>query len=67
MTTAVVNAGSDDEPVDDLLARVATRHAAMLDEFRSVLDDMASDERASLAALSIAVRELTACAEAIRA
>ncbi|MBW3553191.1 MAG: NAD-glutamate dehydrogenase [Gemmatimonadetes bacterium] len=60
LTTAIVTAGADDEPVDDLLARVATRHAPMLDAFRALLDDVASDDRPSLAALTIAVRELEA-------
>ena len=60
LTTAVVATGSDHEPVDDLLARVATRHAAALDDFRALLDDVASDDRPSLAALTIAVRELEA-------
>ena len=60
LTSAVVTAGSDAEPVDDLLARVVTRHASTLDAFRAVMDDVASDERPSLAALTIAVRELGA-------
>jgi hypothetical protein len=34
----------------------------MLDAFRALLDDVASDERPSLAALTIAVRELMAAA-----
>jgi glutamate dehydrogenase len=62
LTTAVVTAGSDDEPVDDLLARVATSRAPMLDAYRALLDDIAADERPSLAALLIAVRELGAAA-----
>ncbi|HEX6133516.1 MAG TPA: NAD-glutamate dehydrogenase domain-containing protein [Longimicrobiales bacterium] len=62
LTTAIVMEGHDDEPVDELLARVATRHATMLAGFRTLLDDVASDERPSLAALTIAVRELEALA-----
>ncbi|MBR9991189.1 MAG: NAD-glutamate dehydrogenase [Gemmatimonadetes bacterium] len=60
LTTAAVHAGSDDEPVDDLIARVAARNAPMLDAYRDLLADIASDDRPSLAALSIAVRELGA-------
>jgi glutamate dehydrogenase len=62
LTTAVVTAGSKDETVDDLLARVATSRAPMLDAYRALLDDIAADERPSLAALLIAVRELGAAA-----
>jgi glutamate dehydrogenase len=60
LTTAAVTAGSNDEPVDDMLARVAALHAPMLEAYRALLDDIASDERPSLAALIIAVRELAA-------
>jgi NAD-specific glutamate dehydrogenase len=60
LTTAAVNAGSTDEPVDDLIARVAARHAPMLDAYRALLDDIATDDRPSIAALTIAVRELGA-------
>ena len=60
LTTAAVSAGDDDEPVDDLIARVAARNAPMLDAYRALLDDIASDDRPSLAALIIAVRELGA-------
>ena len=60
LTTAAVNAGSADEPVDDLIARVAARHAPMLDAYRALLDDIATDDRPSIAALTIAVRELGA-------
>ncbi|CAN5881000.1 NAD-glutamate dehydrogenase [soil metagenome] len=63
LTTAVVMAGSADEPVEALLARVADRRATALEAYRALLDDIASDERPSLAALSIAVRELGAAAE----
>ena len=58
LTSAVVTAGSDGESVDELLVRVVTRHASTLDAFRAVMDDVASDDRPSLAALTIAVREL---------
>jgi glutamate dehydrogenase len=58
LTAAAVSAGSDDEPVDDLIGRVAARNGSMLDSYRALLDDIASDERPSLAALIIAVREL---------
>jgi glutamate dehydrogenase len=58
LTAAAVSDGSDDEPVDELLARVAARHGPMLDAYRALLDDIAADERPSLAALTIAVREL---------
>jgi glutamate dehydrogenase len=60
LTTAAVTAGSADEPVDDLIARVAARHAPMLDAYRALLDDIATDDRPSIAALTIAVRELGA-------
>jgi glutamate dehydrogenase len=60
LTTAAVTAGTDDDPVDDLIARVAVQHAPRLDAYRALLDDIASDERPSLAALTIAVRELGA-------
>ena len=63
LTTAVVTAGGDDEPIDDLLARVAAERTAMLDAFRALLDDVATDERPSLAALTIVVRELEATAQ----
>jgi len=58
LTTAALMGGSDSESVDDLLARVAKRHAPMLEAYGELLDDIASDERPSLAALIIAVREL---------
>jgi glutamate dehydrogenase len=65
-TTAVATAGRDDEPVDDLLASVAARHAPVLDAFRALLADIALDERPSLAALTIAVRELEDVAAPLR-
>ena len=58
LTTAVVNEGTDDESIGDLIARVAARHATMLADFRALLDDVATDERPSLAALTIALRQL---------
>jgi glutamate dehydrogenase len=60
LTNAVVTAGADTEPVDSLLARVAARRAPLLDAYGALLDDIATDERPSLAALTIAVRELAA-------
>ena len=59
-TRAIVTAGSDNEPIEDLLARVRTRHAAMLQSLRALLDEIAVDERPSLAALTIAVRHIEA-------
>src|SRR5690606_9882210 len=60
LTTEAVTSGSDDEAADDLIGRVAARHAPMLDAYRALLDDIASDDRPSLTALIIAVRELGA-------
>ena len=60
LTTAVVTAVTDDEPVEEALARVASAHAPTLDAFRALLEDVAADDRPSLAALTIAVRELEA-------
>jgi hypothetical protein len=56
--STAVTAGGDDVPVDKLLDLAAARHATALAAFRELLDDMASDDRPSLAALLLAVRQL---------
>jgi glutamate dehydrogenase len=58
LTTAALTGGSDTEPVDELITQAASRHATMLDTYRTLLDDIANEGRPSLAALIIAVREL---------
>jgi glutamate dehydrogenase len=63
LTTLAINAGHDDESVDTLVARIAAEHAPMLRAYRALLSDMASDDRPSLSALSIAVRELSSVSE----
>ena len=50
--------GPENEPVDAALARVADAHAPMLATYRSILDDIAADDKPSLSGLSIAIREL---------
>lgn len=60
LTTAAVTAGNDNEPVDHLIERVAARYASTLAAYRALLEDIASEEQPSLAALIIAVHELRA-------
>jgi glutamate dehydrogenase len=58
LTTAIVTAGDDAEPVDALLERVVEQRAEELAAYRTLIDDIAGDDQPSLAALIIAVREL---------
>jgi glutamate dehydrogenase len=58
LTTAVVTAGGADVPVEELVAKVAAVRARELQAYRQFLADMATDERVTLSALIIAVREL---------
>jgi glutamate dehydrogenase len=60
VTAAVLAAGAPDEPVEDLLEKVAAAHGEELSAFRELLDDIRSDERTSLSAMVVAVRELSA-------
>jgi glutamate dehydrogenase len=58
LTTAVVNAGGTDEPVEALVAKVAAEKQHRLAAFRELLEEIGADERPGLAALAIAVRAL---------
>jgi glutamate dehydrogenase len=60
LTAAVLMAGGPDAPVEELLANLAAERARELQAYRQRLADMATDERASLAALIIVVRQLAA-------
>ncbi|HSJ09048.1 MAG TPA: NAD-glutamate dehydrogenase domain-containing protein, partial [Longimicrobiales bacterium] len=62
LTTAIVTENNGTESVDGLLTRVEARHASTLGTYRALLDDVATDDRPSLAALTIVVRELEAVA-----
>jgi glutamate dehydrogenase len=59
-TAAVLAAGGPDVPVDDLMAKLGASHVEELAAFRALLDDIAADERPSLASMIVAVRELSA-------
>jgi glutamate dehydrogenase len=58
LAAAVVMAGEPDEPVEDLLERTCDRNARALAAFRQTVEDMAADERPTLSALIIVMREL---------
>jgi glutamate dehydrogenase len=59
-TAAVLAAGGGDDPVDALVEKVVASHVRELTAFRGLLDDIASDDRPSLASMIVAVRELSA-------
>jgi glutamate dehydrogenase len=58
LAASVINAGGPDEPVEELLDRTCAVHARALQSFRDTLEDMAADDRPTLSALIIVVREL---------
>jgi glutamate dehydrogenase len=58
MTTTILSAGGQDEPVESLLAKVGVTHADTLEALRTLLEDIGSDETPSLAAMVVAIREL---------
>jgi glutamate dehydrogenase len=60
LAAAVIMAGEPDEPVEDLLERTCDRNERALSAFRQTVEDMAADERPTLSALIIVMRELAA-------
>jgi glutamate dehydrogenase len=59
LTAAVVAAGGE-EPVEESLGVIQSRHAEELQSYHELLADIGTDERPTLAALIIAVRQLSA-------
>jgi NAD-specific glutamate dehydrogenase len=60
MTIALLTAGGENEPLEALLRKVSRDRAEELASYRSVLEDISTDEAPTLPAMMVAIRELGA-------
>lgn len=58
LTALVITQGGDEEPVEKLLERVRKRRRRDLTRYRDLVNEIRSEDRRTLSALSVAVREL---------